>query len=157
MDRTRRERKKPAHMSALDKLKEAKNNGKSRLDQLSSELEADNHGDVYELLSEDQYSEMVAKRREENEDFVVDDGDNGYFDDGEEEDWEASEREARKAKQALKTVGRRQLQPSKLVKPSQRIDRAFLGNVVAPNRETTMQDVEEDEALQGTHRFKNLQ
>lgn len=40
--------------------------------------------DVYETVAEDQYEEMVRKRRDNQEDFVVDDNGAGYADDGEE-------------------------------------------------------------------------
>ncbi|GMH25197.1 hypothetical protein Nepgr_027040 [Nepenthes gracilis] len=46
---------------------------------------------IYDTVDEDEYSALVAKRRSEFSNFVVDDGDAyanlGYRDDGEEEDW----------------------------------------------------------------------
>lgn len=43
---------------------------------------------IYDVVEEDEYDKIVAKRREEVRGFIVDDGGlPGYLDDGEEEDW----------------------------------------------------------------------
>ncbi|XP_056173240.1 DNA polymerase alpha catalytic subunit [Syzygium oleosum] len=43
---------------------------------------------IYDVVEEDEYDKLVAKRREEVRGFIVDDGGLlGYADDGEEEDW----------------------------------------------------------------------
>lgn len=59
--------------------------GKRRIDEV--EEEADAIEDVYEEMDEEQYRELVAKRRAEGGDFVVNDDGEGYEDLGEEEDW----------------------------------------------------------------------
>eukprot|EP01032_Pedospumella_encystans_P013686 gene13686-15740_t len=64
---------------SLEGLKEAREGGVSRLDQ----LELEDEGDVYEMVDEDQYASIVERRRNED-DFVVDDNGLGYHDDGEE-------------------------------------------------------------------------
>ncbi|KAK9284464.1 hypothetical protein L1049_023637 [Liquidambar formosana] len=42
---------------------------------------------IYDTIGEDEYDELVAKRREEVRGFIVDDDGLGYGDEGEEEDW----------------------------------------------------------------------
>ena len=59
--------------------------GKRRIDEV--EEEADAIEDVLVEMDEEQYRELVAKRRAEGGDFVVDDDGEGYEDLGEEEDW----------------------------------------------------------------------
>lgn len=42
---------------------------------------------IYDTVDEDEYESLVAKRRQEAEEFVVDDDGLGYLDEGQEEDW----------------------------------------------------------------------
>lgn len=42
---------------------------------------------IYDTVDEDEYEALVAKRREEAKDFIVDDDGLGYGDEGQEEDW----------------------------------------------------------------------
>ncbi|KAJ8430025.1 hypothetical protein Cgig2_008464 [Carnegiea gigantea] len=42
---------------------------------------------IYDTVDEDEYKNIVAKRREEFSDFIVGDAGDAYIDDGEEEDW----------------------------------------------------------------------
>jgi hypothetical protein len=55
--------------AALRALKEARNRGSSR----TEEYEVKDEGDVYDVIEEDDYRELVEKRRQ-REDFIVDDG-----------------------------------------------------------------------------------
>lgn len=69
-----------------ENLRAAREGKKSRLESLVIE-EEDN---VYDVLDEDQYEDLVRKRRQ-REDFVVDDEGLGYYDDGEEHAYEREE------------------------------------------------------------------
>ncbi|XP_024019597.1 DNA polymerase alpha catalytic subunit [Morus notabilis] len=42
---------------------------------------------IYDVVGEDEYESLVAKRREETRGFIIDDNGLGYGDEGEEEDW----------------------------------------------------------------------
>lgn len=66
---------------ALAKYREARNQGRSGLDQLPDD--DGKNDDIYEYVDEEAYQELVEGRRE-REDFVVDDDGLGYYDDGEE-------------------------------------------------------------------------
>jgi hypothetical protein len=55
--------------AALRALKEARNRGISR----TEEYEVKDEGDIYDVVEEDDYRELVEKRRQ-REDFIVDDG-----------------------------------------------------------------------------------
>ncbi|GAB5035819.1 dna polymerase alpha catalytic [Nannochloropsis oceanica] len=72
--------------SDRENLKAAREGKKSRLDSLVIE-EEDN---VYDVMDEDEYEDLVRKRRQ-REDFVVDDEGLGYYDDGEEHAYEKEE------------------------------------------------------------------
>ncbi|CAE6229466.1 unnamed protein product [Arabidopsis arenosa] len=42
---------------------------------------------IFDTIGDEEYQSLVSRRREEDRGFVVDDGDLGYVDEGEEEDW----------------------------------------------------------------------
>ncbi|KAM0946265.1 putative DNA-directed DNA polymerase [Dioscorea sansibarensis] len=42
---------------------------------------------IYDTVAEEEYAALVARRREETRDFIVDDDGLGYIDEGQEEDW----------------------------------------------------------------------
>lgn len=68
---------------ALDELRQLREHGIKR----SEQFELDESDRVYDVVDEEQYAEIVRKRREMG-DFVVDDDGTGYMDDGEEHFWE---------------------------------------------------------------------
>ncbi|XP_057544544.1 DNA polymerase alpha catalytic subunit isoform X1 [Amaranthus tricolor] len=70
-----------ARSQALERLK-ALRRGESRP---SYDIKID--APIYDTVDEDEYKTLVAKRREEFSDFIVGDVNDGYIDDGEEEDW----------------------------------------------------------------------
>lgn len=70
-----------ARTQALERLK-ALRNGESRP---SYDIKMD--APIYDTVDEDEYKDLVAKRREEFSDFIVGEAGDGYIDDGEEEDW----------------------------------------------------------------------
>lgn len=72
--------------SALDQLKNLRQKGGKRIDAFNLKLE----DRVYDEVSEPDYALLVAHRRKEANNFVVDDGDLGYADIGEEEEWDVN-------------------------------------------------------------------
>lgn len=72
-----------ARASALEVLKNLKDKGGRRVDSYQFKEEEK----IYDSLSEADYNLLVAKRREEVKNFVVEDDGLGYADIGEEEDW----------------------------------------------------------------------
>jgi hypothetical protein len=81
MERTKRtggKKKKAQKLSALEQLRLAREGG-SRNEQFVEEDEED----IYDVVAEEDYHDLV-KKRQEREDFVVDDDGIGYIDDGEE-------------------------------------------------------------------------
>eukprot|EP01036_Dinobryon_divergens_P035626 gene35626-46208_t len=96
--------------TALETFKEVRS-GKSALDQLLL-----NEDDVYDLVSDEQYNELVEERRKKD-DFVVDDDGLGYHDDGEEHLGIAEDvSEAKKRLQDMSKEG-----DSKLAKKARRL------------------------------------
>jgi DNA polymerase alpha subunit A len=73
--RSRRGKKNSAKIAALEKIRQAKSG-------IRPEFELKGVNDVYKLVDDDEYGDIVTKRREE--DFVVDDDGCGYVDDGRE-------------------------------------------------------------------------
>lgn len=88
---------KNAAFDALARLKEAKAGGKRRAEQVI--LKDD--GDVYQEMDEEEYKAFVEQRRAAG-DFVEDDGEGGYADDGG-EDWDFSE-DGTKTKKLCKCI-----------------------------------------------------
>ena len=106
MERARRTgTKKQSREAVRAALRAAREGGAARSDQ----WEAKEEKDVYEQVTEQEYADLVRKRRQ-NEDFVVDDDGLGYFDDGEEhfgEDEAEGLEEAAPKQEAWSTPGRR--------------------------------------------------
>ncbi|KAK5936101.1 hypothetical protein CgunFtcFv8_027611 [Champsocephalus gunnari] len=76
MSRSRREKKeKTGRKSALEQLKKAKRGEKIK-------YEVEKFSSVYEEVDEQQYSEMVRGRQED--DWIIDDDGTGYVEDGRE-------------------------------------------------------------------------
>ncbi|KAM7251032.1 hypothetical protein ACFE04_022915 [Oxalis oulophora] len=67
---------------ALKRLKDIQSGGRR-----SEAYEIKIEKPVYDLIEEDEYDALVAKRKEEANGFIVDDDGTGYGDEGEEEDW----------------------------------------------------------------------
>lgn len=70
-----------ARSQALERLK-AHRNGERR-----SSYDIKIETPIYDTVDEDEYKNLVAKRRNEFGDFIVGEAGDGYIDDGEEEDW----------------------------------------------------------------------
>ncbi|XP_062521858.1 DNA polymerase alpha catalytic subunit-like isoform X2 [Corticium candelabrum] len=90
--RSRRSKINSAKVAALDKIRQAKSG--IRPEYKPKEVE-----DVYELVDDDEYGDIVTRRREE--DFVIDDDGTGYADDGREifdDDLEQPMQAAKRAK-----------------------------------------------------------
>lgn len=73
-----------ARSEALERLK-ARLRGGRRSDGNGYQIKLENP--VYDTVEEDEYNALVAKRREQAREFIVDDDGLGYGDEGEEEDW----------------------------------------------------------------------
>ncbi|GLJ35374.1 hypothetical protein SUGI_0711430 [Cryptomeria japonica] len=73
-----------ARSAALQQLKNLRQQGGRRVDGFDLKLEEK----IYDTVAEDDYAQLVAKRRADAKDFVVDDAGLGYCDIGEEDDWE---------------------------------------------------------------------
>lgn len=73
-----------ARTAALQRLKALRRGGR-RSDGVGFQIKVEDP--IYDTVDEDEYDELVAKRREEFKGFIVDDNGTGYGDDGEEEDW----------------------------------------------------------------------
>ncbi len=67
---------------ALERLKAIKEGGSKALEKFEVKQEAA----VYDVVDEQEYAKIVAKRRAEGGGFVVDDDGMGYHDNGEDED-----------------------------------------------------------------------
>ncbi|BBN16162.1 DNA polymerase alpha subunit A [Marchantia polymorpha subsp. ruderalis] len=99
-----------ARSSALQELLALKKNGGKRVDNFEVRLE----DKVYDTLSEADYNLHISKRRQEAEEFVVDDDGLGYLE--EEDDWElgrASDEEDDKSTKPKKPRDPKKVAPSK--------------------------------------------
>ena len=73
-----------ARAGALERLKALRSGGrKSESGGYQFKME----NPIYDMIDEDEYDALVAKRREEVRGFIIDDDGLGYGDEGEEEDW----------------------------------------------------------------------
>ena len=73
-----------ARAGALQRLKAIRSGGR-RSDGVGFQIKVEDP--IYDTVDENEYDELVAKRREEFKGFIVDDNGTGYGDDGQEEDW----------------------------------------------------------------------
>ncbi|KZV39748.1 DNA polymerase alpha catalytic subunit [Dorcoceras hygrometricum] len=70
---------------ALQRLKALRSGGRRELESGGFQIKMEEP--IYDMVDDDQYEALVAKRREEAKGFIVDDNGLGYGDEGEEEDW----------------------------------------------------------------------
>uniref|UniRef100_A0A0D9V897 DNA polymerase n=1 Tax=Leersia perrieri TaxID=77586 RepID=A0A0D9V897_9ORYZ len=70
-----------ARSSALERLKAIRDGGARAADAVKVEAP------IYDTVAEEDYAALVARRRKDAGDFIVDDDGLGYVDDGQEEDW----------------------------------------------------------------------
>ncbi|KAL8044514.1 hypothetical protein ABFX02_08G049900 [Erythranthe guttata] len=70
---------------ALERLRAIRRGGRREIDGGGFQIRMEQP--IYDTVDEDEYTALVAKRREENEGFIVDDDGLGYGDQGQEEDW----------------------------------------------------------------------
>ena len=71
---------------ALDEIRQLRKHGMKR----SEQFELDDDDGLYDVVNDEEYAEIVRKRREQG-DFVVDDDGTGYMDDGEEHFWDPNQ------------------------------------------------------------------
>lgn len=74
-----------ARSSALERLKALRQGG--RRSEGADRFQIKMEKPIYDTVEEDEYDELVAKRRDEFRGFIEDDDGLGYYDEGEEEDW----------------------------------------------------------------------
>ncbi|XP_050380225.1 DNA polymerase alpha catalytic subunit isoform X2 [Argentina anserina] len=75
-----------ARASALERLR-ARRQGGRRSENPDDRFQIKMEKPIYDVVDDDEYDAIAAKRREEFGDFIEDDDGLGYRDDGEEEDW----------------------------------------------------------------------
>lgn len=75
-----------ARADALQRLKALRSGGR-RSTEGGGGFNVKMEDPIYDTVDEGEYEALVAKRREEAKDFIVDDDGLGYGDEGEEEDW----------------------------------------------------------------------
>ena len=92
---------KAARALALQRMRAAKNAGISRVDQLAAEVEPEE--DIFREVDEEEYSDIVRQRREQQ--FVVDDEEGDYHDTGEEWFDEGSGKKDRRSKSGPRKTG----------------------------------------------------
>ncbi|PON43001.1 DNA polymerase alpha catalytic subunit [Parasponia andersonii] len=73
-----------ARAGALERLKALRSGGRKSE---SGGYQVKMENPIYDMVGEDEYDALVAKRREEVRGFIIDDDGLGYGDEGEEEDW----------------------------------------------------------------------
>lgn len=118
---------------ALRQLRERRERG---IGSALNDYEIKDEGDIYEKVDEEEYRDLVEKRRE-REDFVVDDDGLGYHDDGEEvvfygdEDDTSKQRKKRSGKTAALTddVLRKARKTNALLKEKERTDSSKTNNM----------------------------
>ncbi|ESK87836.1 dna polymerase alpha catalytic subunit [Moniliophthora roreri MCA 2997] len=108
-------RGKKSKLEALAELKRTRAGG-------SRTIKEEKDTDIYDVVSEDQYKRIV-KGRLQKDDFVIDDGVDGYQDNGMEEEWEndgyyESDEEIEQKKNTAKSKGKPKAPPPPAVAPS---------------------------------------
>lgn len=137
-----------ARTEALNRLKSLRRGGR-RSEGTGFQIKLEDP--IYDTLSEDEYKALVAKRREEDPGFIVDDDGCGYGDEGQEEDWSQafgpqssdeseSELEKRKKKKVEKTEKKEVKKPSPLsaaaaLMGKQRLSNMFTSSVFKKNKD----------------------
>lgn len=74
-----------ARAGALERLKALRSGGRKSEPSGGYHFKVENP--IYDMVAEEEYDALVAKRREEVRGFIIDDDGLGYGDEGEEEDW----------------------------------------------------------------------
>lgn len=82
--RATREPKSTSHSQALELLR-SRRSGDRRSDAAKPQIRLENP--IYDTIPEEEYTALVASRRDQSLSFIVDDDGLGYVDEGEEEDW----------------------------------------------------------------------
>ncbi|RAL40757.1 hypothetical protein DM860_008455 [Cuscuta australis] len=117
----------PERTNALERLKAIKSGERCSRDAAQIKME----DPIYDLVDEDEYGALVAKRCEESRGFIVDDNGMGYGDEGQEEDWSVaglpqssddSEGEAGRPKK--KNTSEKKPQPAAKKQPAARLSTA---------------------------------
>ncbi|KAK6923049.1 DNA-directed DNA polymerase, family B, exonuclease domain, partial [Dillenia turbinata] len=141
---------------ALERLKALRSGNRRSEPQIKIE------DSIYDIVDEEAYNVLVAKRREEYGNFIVDDNDTlGYGDEGQEEDWtqgglppSSDESEGELEKPSKKKPGEKKREPPPK-KPSalsqaaalmgkQRISNLFTSSVFKKNREGLSDSIVDD-------------
>ncbi|PHU26138.1 DNA polymerase alpha catalytic subunit [Capsicum chinense] len=99
---------------ALERIKALRSGGRRSIENGGFQVKIDEP--IYDIVEDDEYNDIVAKRREEAKGFIVDDDGLGYGDEGQEEDWsvagvvssEESEGEDEKPKNKRKASEKKQ-------------------------------------------------
>ncbi|KAH6838068.1 DNA-directed DNA polymerase [Perilla frutescens var. hirtella] len=114
-----------ARTEALERLKALRRGGRRELEDGGFQIRMEQP--IYDTVDDDQYEELVAKRREESKGFIVDDNGLGYGDEGQEEDWsvaggalssEESEGESERSKKKKKVSNSEKKEKETAKKPS---------------------------------------
>jgi len=114
---------------------------------------------VYDLVTEEEYVNLVQERRQK-QDFVVEDGEDfGYGDDGEEEEWQEGGTKKQKVSKVAQE-GRKKKEQQR-TEPTQRVHSIFLGGrkqYVGPDGrpENAVGQEEEAKELEGDEMMNNL-
>ena len=151
---SRRSARRRAADEAIDRMAAAKASGLSALETMEDdEFKED---DVYDVVTEDQYADLVSSRRRDD-DFVVDDEGYGYADDGEEnwDEYEDYRRTGRISKVAQK--GRKKQKTGANLGPEQKVSSLFLGGgttylgpeVASRGTAIKLEDDEQNDLLDG--------
>lgn len=82
--RATRDPKSTSHSQALELLR-SRRSGDRRSDAAKPQIRLENP--IYDTIPEEEYTALVASRRDQSLSFIVDDDGLGYVDEGEEEDW----------------------------------------------------------------------
>ncbi|XP_060192416.1 DNA polymerase alpha catalytic subunit isoform X1 [Lycium barbarum] len=84
----RRSSRKPTvskRAEALERIKALRTGNRRSTDSTGFQIKIDEP--IYDIVEDDEYDDIVAKRREASKGFIVDDDGLGYGDEGQEEDW----------------------------------------------------------------------
>lgn len=88
----RRSSRKPSggkRAEALEQIKARRTGGRRSTENGGLQIKIDEP--IYDIVEDDEYNDIVAKRREAARGFIVDDNGLGYGDEGQEEDWSVAD------------------------------------------------------------------
>ncbi|GMN30176.1 hypothetical protein TIFTF001_002720 [Ficus carica] len=104
-----------ARAGALERLKALRSGGRrSEVGGFQVKMETP----IYDVVAEDEYESLVAKRREEARSFIIDDDGLGYGDEGEEEDWSRAGASSDESDGELERPKRKKVEKKEKKKPS---------------------------------------